>query len=334
MKRITPLLILLAFGMILGCDDDDDNGTDNRNNPPQRVTANTTAGTPTMDDPYEEIWAGVDSTTIAVGGGYTPKLAPGGQAAAIPAGVQVQAVKTGEFLFLRLTWADPTNDAWPDYWGVTATDPAVVFTQNAEQADEDRIVVLFQDTVTTNAFDYDAWTWSPVRTGAANLGTGQFLRNDSIFPDAQGTVADLDPAIWNRQFDFDAPLYMSVDGSDFTGSVLYAADTTPFSATAGWAMEDRIPGWVVDTTVGGDTYTDEERGSQWDIRAVGAYDSTASEYVVVLRTALNTGSADDIDLTALDSVGVIISIFDNQDDFRQGSNRRGFTPKFWLILPE
>ncbi len=330
MKWLTPFALLLAFGLFAGCGDDDDNGTGDDNPTAPRVVAEIVGEPPPLDDADADVWAGIDSTTVAVAGTNLPKLGVP-KASATPTTMQVQALISGTDLYLRVQWADPTNDAYPGHYTVSVVGPPLAFERNT-LAEEDQLYVMFQDPLTD---DYDVWNWQALRTGGSMVARGMVYDGTELITDSNAT-ATLPAAIENRELNLAIPQYLPKDSSEFQGAVLSQQDAVPrvdLVNSTGWTVGDTIPGWLVDTALVGSSHTDEQRGSVWDVRTISVYDDAASEYRVVFRGPIASQYDDDIDLAALDSLQVMIGVFDNQNDFNLGGTSRAFSQKFWLILP-
>ena len=367
MKKIIPaLLALIVFSFIIGCSSDG-NGDDNGTTTP-RVVANTTVSAPSMNNPNDAIWNQVDSVTIDVSMTNAPrKVAP--KVAAVPPSVQVQAIKYSEVLYLRLQWADPSFDAWPNYFYVENITNIVNFTHQG-LAEEDQLFVLFEDMADNG---YDVWNWRVLTTGAGGLAEDGFFSTstlqDTVIPDSNGNLGAV-VAMDNINTEFtNKPLYVHKDTSEFnhdtsdviSGYALYTDDTlkvndtlyvrydsisvgeppndslivdtiyvTPLT-TQGWVEGQRLPSFIIDSLL--KNKSTNERGSRWDVKAVSAYNDAANEYTVVLERELNTGHADDLNMGAVDSVKVKIGIYDDQNSFNTGSTSRGYSKEFWLILP-
>lgn len=358
MKKLIPIFAVLLLGLWIGCGDDESaNGPDGPT--AVRVYADTTVSAPTLSSADEQVWASVGSFRVEVLQENSPKRRPP-EAAAVPPDIYVQAIKKAGNLYLRLQWSDPTFDAYPDHFFVVVNTGQIEFDQNTILAQEDQIYVMF-DSLPEGG--YDVWAWRVLTTGGGGLGKGYTYNNATLTPDAAGTASDSGTVKNIRVFNL--PTYAHKDTSDFGNElghyILYTTDTlkytdtlyididtviigedppdTIFDTTAitfpltiGWELDQKVPGWLIDSSFASPSHTDEERGSRWDIKAVSVYDSLEFQYRVVLCRELNTLSADDIDLSAMDSVKVKIGIYDNQEEFGQPSNRRGFSDDFWIIL--
>jgi len=357
MKKLIPIFAVLLLGLWIGCGDDE--STNGPEEPTAvRVIADTTVNAPTLSSADEQVWAGVNSFRVEVLQKNNPKLRPP-EAAAIPPDIYVQAIKKAGNLYLRLQWIDSTFDAYPDHFFVDDITDQIEFDQDTELAQEDQIYVMF-DSLPEGG--YDVWAWRVLTTGGGGLGKGYTYQDTMTAPttDAAGTASDSGTVKNIRVFNL--PTYAHKDTSEFGSElghyILYTTDSlkytdtlyinvdivifgdppdTIFDTTAitfpltiGWELYQKVPGWLIDSSFA--SRTDEERGSRWDIKAVSVYDDVALEYRVVLCRKLNTTFTDDIDLSAMDSVKVKTGIYDNQEEFGQPSNRRGFSNDFWIIL--
>ncbi|HWR82133.1 MAG TPA: ethylbenzene dehydrogenase-related protein [Candidatus Deferrimicrobium sp.] len=361
MQKIIPILAILPLALWMACGGDDKGTNGTNGTKPVRVIADTTVAAPTLSSADEAVWTSVASYKVPVAQGNAPKLSTG-KATAVPPEIQVQSIKKTGNLYLRVRWADPTFDAFPDHYRVDS----IRFVLNGPDelrsshrvcpiACEDQAFVLF-DGLTGGG--YDVWQWSVLSTGAGGLGKGNtFVTNLSA--DAKGTAADTSPVTANDQIGW-WPTYAHEDTSEFNGYILHWADVVHWSNdtldtmfdttvispsetifdtffvffynTAGWDTlnNQKIPGWIVDS--GFASQPDDSLGSRWDIRTVSTYDSTVFQYRVVFSGKLNTGYPDDLDLSTKDSVKVKVGVYDNQAEFETASNKRGFSNEFWIIL--
>jgi len=340
--------------MLWGCGSD--NGTDGGGDdptPPMRLLVNTSVAAPTLSSPDEAVWSSVDSAMVPVSAANTPKIVPGAKISAVPSEVKVQAIAKDDTLYVRLRWTDATHNSWPNYYYIANpadTFPAI-FTRN-DLEEEDQAYVLFDG---APGGGYDVWGWQALRTGGAGMGMGYRYNNNILTPDAAGT-SSLSVA-YNNPI---ANLYISQDTSAFQDYILTLTDavhrtdslrtdtvyidtgqppdtgvdttvtTVSYGQTHGWTLNQRVPGWLIDDGVGSSQHTDVQRGSILDIRA--ADNHSGGMYSVVLKRAMNTGYADDLNLVPLDSVKVEIAIFDNQNLFTTGGTKRGVSALFWIIF--
>jgi hypothetical protein len=301
-----------------------------------------------MSSPDETVWNSVDSVMVGVSAANTPKVVPGAKITAVPSEVKVQAIAKNDTLYLRLRWADPTFSAYPHLDTVSNISP-LTFERDV-LAQEDQAFVMFEDAT----LGYDVWGWQVLRTGGLGLGKGYTYSDGVLTPDANGTSV-LPTASENNEQGFTSPIYMSGDTSEFNGYVLYLppngntvlfsdsmrTDTTDvggqqvittvtFGQSTGWSLGQKLPGYVLDSSVVASWRTDVQRGSILDIRTTDSY--SGGGYSLVMKRAMNTGYEDDLDMVPLDSVKVVIGLFDNQDSFTTGGTRRGFSAPFWIIF--
>lgn len=358
MKKLIPLLmVVMAATWWLSCSSEP---TSPPPPPPPsevRVVADTNVTAPTLSSADEEVWSGVTSYNVPVKMSNNPKRTPSYDAS-IPSEVTVQAIKKNGTLYLRLQWADPTFDVFPDHFEVDSIGggllPVVHYGHHpCEPTCEDQVFVMFDGMPNDG---WDVWNWQAFSTACCNLGKGYSYTNSVLTPDAAGTASDTF-LIENVPFGTQ-PTYAHKDTSNFTGYILYLEDAVHhdtilyqridttyvdtgmiidtldfhFWQTSGWEIGQKVPGWLVDSSFA--SLSDAERGSRWDIHTVSTYDSSAIQYRVVMARALNTGYSDDLDMSSLDSVEVKIGFYDNQREFLTGSSNRGFSDKFRIILPQ
>ncbi len=349
MRKLLASILILSIGLLWGCGGSDSGtGDDGGGTPPVRLLVNTSVAAPTMSSPDETVWNSVDSVMVAVSAANTPKVVPGAKIAAVPSEVKVQAIAKNDTLYVRLRWADPTFSAYPHLNTVTTTSP-LTFSRDVT-AQEDQAFVMFESAVDT----FDVWGWQVLRTGGLGLGMGYTYADGALTPDAAGT-ASLEIPVPNNEPGFTAPIYMSGDTSEFNGYILYlppsgntvlftdpmrvdttdvggqlVIDTISYGQSTGWTVGQKLPGYVLDSSVVAAWRTDANRGSILDIRTTDNY--SGGIYSLVMKRAMNTGYADDMDLSAADSVRVVVGLFDDQDSFTTGGTHRGFSIPFWVIF--
>ncbi|MEA2031724.1 MAG: hypothetical protein U9N55_09065 [candidate division Zixibacteria bacterium] len=331
MRKFMPFIVLLSVGLYLGCGGDDggDNGT-NHNDTTPRLTVNTTVTDYLLDDALASAWDSVDSITVDVSCGNPPaKLIPS-TAQAITSNVMVKAVNRSDSLYLWLRWTDATFSVWPSAYTITDTTPSLTISSSPESGQEDQMYVMFDGAPDGG---WDVWNWRVLTTGAGGLAEGMTWNNDTLITDANGTGANLKVEFENSNCN-----YCHKDTCEFNGYVLLMDDAIKngdpvwWKSTHGWEIGQKIPGFRIDTSLTAPYRNDEIRGSRWDTRAVSDYDSTVTEYTLVLCRKMNTGFTEDIDFTSVDSVKVQLGVLDEQHLFTTGSNYRGFSEEFWIIF--
>ncbi|MFQ5500421.1 MAG: hypothetical protein ACE5FH_12195 [Candidatus Zixiibacteriota bacterium] len=326
---MTLLLITLALVLAIGCggdSTDDGGGLGTKPDPLKRVIAGTLAS-PDMNSVDHAAWVALDSTVLSLSSGTRPaKIAPPA-ASGVPADLTVKAINNNGMLFVRLQWVDASHSVWPDRWKVVGTPPPVNFSRDTTAFKEDQALLLFD---IEGSAQRDAWNWRVVTTGGAGLAEDMsFLSPElTVDTDTIGVHAVFDNSILGLQ-----PQKMHINGSSFKGYILKSSETTDASSVSpGWVQDQFLAGWIVDDALAGNP---TRRGSRWDIDAVSAYDSSAATmYTVVLARQLNTGHAEDADLSTVDSVKMQIGLVDNRGEFAftGGGSFQGFTDEFWLIL--
>ena len=326
MKRLIALLVLPSLLLWYGCGDDEDPPVGPDDTVPT-VTANTSLAGPSFSSADESVWNSVAAKALDISSANTPKVgAP--KAAAISDSIYIQAIRTADSLYLRLKWDDATFSVWKDHYATVTSTPPINFVHNELGYDEDQLYVMFDD----GNEGWDVWNWRVLTTGAGGLAEGMTYTGSELTPD-EGTimVGTENSALFGTQ----QPTYVHADTSEFTDWLLPATPsslTQTYVNTTGWTVGQMVPGWMIDESVQNDNDPAIRRKSRFDIRAVSDFDDANGEYTLVLGRALNTGYADDIDLSALNSIMAKVGIFDNQDIFSTGGTSRGFTVEFTFVL--
>lgn len=334
MKKLFAVLLLSLTFIFAGCGGDDDDGGGGGGTVTPTMSANTTVGSPSMGNPNDTKWNSVTSTAFEISGLYAPKMAVS-KSAAVSDSVWVQAIVSNDSLFVRVVWDDDDNSVWRDYYSITDTNKPMSFVHNESIENEDQLMLMFDG---APGGGWDCWNWRSLTTDAAGLGEGFRYNNGSLTVDAgQVTASNTNPGVLGTA----QPTYVHEDTASFNGYILpladivnYTSDTTVngtyINQTDGWTVGQRIPGWIIDT-VAKDRAVNE-RNSRLDIGAVSFYSEVTNRYTVVLVRPLNTGYADDIDLSALTSVKFKVAILNNQSIFTTGSSNRGFTKDITFTL--
>ncbi|RKX28887.1 MAG: hypothetical protein DRP47_03195 [Candidatus Zixiibacteriota bacterium] len=337
MKKLIPILILLSVGLYLGCGGDDDNGV----TPPVtnlRLVVDTTVTDTLLTDALADAWDTVDSLLIDVSGGNPPAKVIPPIAQAIPSDVQIKAISRNDSLYLWLRWTDATFSVWPSVYTISEIEPLRFENRLYKHAKEDQIYVMFDG---APGGGWDVWNWRVLTTGAGGLAEGLTWDNNTLTTDNgnlkvaydNGSPTGNDPDYCHKDTcEFDGHILLMEDKIHYNDPITVGNDTTYWKATDGWIVGQKIPGFYIDTSLTASYRSDETRGSRWDTRAVSNYESSTTQYTLVLCRKMNTGFAEDIDLTAVDSVKVQIGILDNQQDFILGSSNRGFSEQFWIIF--
>ncbi len=343
MKKILPALALfVSVGLFVGCGDDDDNGT-GPGTGTVRLQAVTSATAPS-DDPSDTVWNAATAADL----GISATTPIGGAIASLASTIETKAIVSNNRLYLRLEWADASHNVWRGSYlieSINQSPPFMTFTSPGNQIpvpEEDQVLVMFSDP--SGTLNPDVWNWRALTTDAGGVAEGMTLNDDgdSLISDSQPNA--LVVALANNQAGFAfEPFCVHPDLFDYDGYIVYindrvckndtivvGTDTTTWTRANGWQIDDRIPGFIIDSLV---NQPDNIRGSRWDIDASHSY--SGGIYAVVMSRELNTGSADDLNLSSLpgDSVQVQLGLLDNQNDPFEGTSTRGFSPNFWLILP-
>ena len=326
MKRLTGLMLIVSMLLFVGCGGDDDSGT----NPPPastRVVVANLAAAPSLMNVDDAVWNGISATSLSVAtGNLKPAVS---KPSAIPPNISLKAAVHGDSLFLKMVWTDATHNVWREVYTVGDSPPNFnhdCCDDNAVHR-EDQVFVLFAGLA---GGVWDVWNWRSLTTAPGFLAEGMTLDGTVLESDTVSNEA-LKPAYRNQPPAGSQPLLMHETGNAFQGNLLYTEDAVSVDFFGyDWQTGQTIPGWIIDTTIFG--RIPDIRKSRWAIRAATTWDTTTSQYAVVLSRPMNTGYSDDLNMATLDSVKVKIGILDNQISINLGSGSRGFTGEFWLIF--
>lgn len=332
MKKLLAVLALSVTFIFAGCGGDDDDGGGGGTTTPT-LTANKTVGSPSLTNVNDSKWNSVTSTAFEISGLNAPKLGVP-KSASVSDSVWVQAIISNDSLFVRVYWDDDSHNIWRDYYNITDTNKPMSFTHYEAIENEDQLMLMFDG---APGGGWDCWNWRSLTTNEAGLGEG-YRYDGTLTRDAgQVTASNTNPGLLGTA----QPTYVHEDTASFTGYLLplsavknYTEDTTIYgnyiNQTDGWTVGQRIPGWIIDTEA--KDRPENERNSRLDIAAAGTYSEVTNRYLVVMARKLNTGYADDADLSAVTSVKFKVAILNNQSLFTLGSTSRGFTKDINLTL--
>jgi hypothetical protein len=294
-----------------------------------RVAACQSTQEPDRFDVSDIIWGSVQLKAIGLRARSTlPADPPGTIAGACCVGLQ--ALRTDDRLFLRLTWPDTSQSVWRSRYQITSPTPPVTFSHDTTYFFEDQLYVMFGGAPT----GWDCWNWRALTTGAGNLAQGiSYVPGVTAWfsPDeGDGSFMVENPPRTNSQ----QPVWVHKDTSEFYGHIMYVDDTLEnFEWTTGWSLGQRVPGWMVDSSEA-NLLHELPRESLWDIDAGQDFlllDFDAVNTVVLSRD-LNTGFAEDLNMAARDSVQVQLWVLNNLDWVDRETSARKYTSTFWLIL--
>jgi len=325
MKKLIGLLLIGSVLLVAGCGGDDD-GT-NPTPASTRVIVASPATAPSSTNVDDAVWNGISATSLTVALGNPKPAVP--KPSAIPSNVSLKAAVHGDSLFLKMVWADATHDVWREVYTVGEQPPYF----NHDCCDdnalhrEDQLFVMFAGLA---GGAWDVWNWRSLTTATGYLAEGGTFVNGILESDTVGNEG-LKPVTRNTPPVGSQPYKMHETGNAFEGNILYWEDAVDLNLIGvDWTTGQTIPGWLVDTTIY--DRLSNIRMSRWAIHAATKWDTTSSQYTVVLSRPLNTGYSDDLNMATLDSVKVKIGVLDNQISINLGSGNRGFTGEFWLIF--
>ncbi|MBU8932472.1 MAG: hypothetical protein KOO62_00550 [candidate division Zixibacteria bacterium] len=343
MKRLFPILVLFSVVLYIGCGGDDDNGggTGPTTTIPS-LQVNTTVTADLTGNALAAAWNTVDSLIVDVSGSKPPSKVVPSQALVYTPEVTVKAVQRDDTLFLWLRWTDTTHSVWPSVYTINSAVP-LRFNERSplDEGAEDQMYVMFDGAPGGN---WDVWNWRVVTTGGAHFAEGASWSGSALTNDAKGTGASFVIARENQPIAGDDPTYAHEDTSDFHGYLLFDTakisrsdtiitadeDTVFWHETSKWEIGQKIPGFYIDNSINAPGITEGNLGSRWDIRTVSHYDSSSTQYTLVLHRKLDTDYNEDIDLSAVDSVKVRLGILNDERYLITGSANRGFSEEFWI----
>ncbi len=325
MRKLLPCFLILAVAFWAGCSSDDDNGTNGNGGDPvlTKVPVNSSVAAPEMNSVDHTSWNSVSAVGLPVSLANAPGFAA--MPAAFTDSVWIQAIKASGRLYLRLRWDDDDVSIKRDNWAINNI-ASFNWTHNEGVYHEDQVLIMFD---MGNDSTWDAWNWRSLTTGQSKAAEGMTYTeaDSSLTVDADNGQYWLAQANYNPG-DNARPRWIHRDTSDWTGDLLFAADTLPASRGIGdptWQLGQTVPGWIlVDSALPSAMRTQ----SRWDIETVYSHDSTAGRYTLVLARDLS-GGADDLDMSSLAEIKTVIGILDNFGITQQGS-RKVFTSEFLL----
>lgn len=329
MKKFFPFfLIVVCFALIFGCSSDDGGGGTGPTPIPIPRLVVETHQDPGLASVNGDVWDSIDAVTVPLG---TDADYNAGVSTISSLNASMKALQTASNLYIRVSWADSDKDTrfgeYRSRWFSNRNQWEAVDTTLF--SNEDRFYILFDQGGTNGADcmtmchsvangsgrkfygeagdDADVWHWKATRTGLAGFADDMLLTTSTVAPDAQEASND---SLYFRNWNFMGhPQFMHSDSTDYAGDVLLEGDYTVFDNDLTWvtglpndSISKYVPGFYHNHLSGAD-------GSRWDVNVVQEHDG--SNWTVVFRRALNTGDADDINLTAVDSVSISIATGDN-----------------------
>lgn len=341
MKKSAILLLVVLLALFVACSDNDDSGTNgNGTTPPVRLVVNTTAQPSSTD--VNVGWSGVDSAMVEIGGSTTYGINPnlGKQ------NVVLKAILRNNMLYIRAKWHDANANIWGNH--LRKSESQGIFEQ-VRSTGEDKFLILFDgqnngeekadcatmchitEHYTTGGGNVDAWKWLATKTSPGLMAEDEWWSGSDRVLDSRQPNTYVYRVNWVND-DIKYPYWMHSTGPDYTEPFLYLEDTATYNPLASWETGDKIPGYAIDSTIR--TSGTRTLSSVWDVTAISEFDSTGDmtnwTWTVVMARATNTGHADDVNLTDLDSIQVAIAAT-NDDAVGSTTTHSGAKP-FWLIL--
>lgn len=324
-KYLTLLLIVIAV-VIAGCGGDDevvDPGPTT-----SRVTAVTATTAPVTVNHVQ--WQNATETPIVINSiSFTSKISPQNATLVTTDTVGVKAMVFSNTLYVRLDWADATDDRWPRSYYVSQLqdlggDTLVIMTYDTLSQFEDQVMLMVREATDM----WDCWNWRRVTTDGGFLAEGMNIESGAFVVDDNDSAATV--AVDNHVPNF-GPDFMQPDSSLRTDAyLLYTSNAISWNPqSGGWALNQRLAGVLIDSSLHSSS---ARRGSQWDINAVSTY--AGGRHTVVLSRALNTGFADDMVLGSGQTYVARLGVTNNANfSLTVGSTNQGFSPIFNIVLP-
>lgn len=347
MRYFSLLPMLLLALLIGGCSSSDDGGdgpTDPVIPDPVYYTVNTSADAPDMNS-IDAVWNGIDSVVIPAGR-YPTIIARDPQLGGVD--LVLKAIVNGGVLYLYTQWPDADADLRHYYLYKNAAEDFSRYINRGE----DKIYVMFDnrqngteradcaamchlDNVTKHftAGGYvDVWVWKSSTTYPAFVAEDTWWDEDGIITDYPSDLVRY--PLYRKNFNFNAvsgwPYFHHTSGPDFAGPFLYFDDTTTFNSGTDnddYAIGDTIPAFVIDSAYH-DTATVLE--SRWEALTYAAH--AGGKWTVVFARELDPDNADDLDLSAVDTLQVSIGLNDNHP--YNSPNAHSCTFPFYMIIPD
>jgi|GEM_PF-3069714 hypothetical protein len=354
---IGAILLALMLTLQIGCSSSGGGGNGPTPTPPVRLVAQVHQD-PTLASIDSPVWDSITATTVPVGADSTYNA---NVLFRTDFKAYMKALVANDSLFIRVTWADNSQDnrfgriqaSWNGInveWTVTDT---TVF------ANEDRFSILIDkggtnhancalmchsvsDTTTAGHRFYgavgdnaDMWEWKASRTGLANRSDDMHMTTIDVSSDPHTGTLD---QLYFSNFDtfLGQPGFMDVDSNAYTGPGLLESRApshtfVPYSRLqppTGSSWVNFTPNPPVGLFVPGYYIYDVSglHGSRWDVRTISSFDG--SNWTLVFCRALYTGDTDDKDFrhATPDSTLISIAISNNS-----GIKHYGVKP-FYLVL--
>lgn len=303
---------------------------------------------PRWDDPEDDIWDNALTGAIDLGKDGYPDDFDTINACLL------KAVVANDSIFMRARWADFTRSIVPNPiillgeldLDTTSTDPLVVDTSIIDKEwfrnptisgdswyDQDRFSLMWDmgdngsegadcltmchetghptsgdRMYTTGGGHVDVWQWLAAMSDPIFKTRDEYWSETGRASDAGDSLA-----ISNYNAAKVQPFYAHSDGPTSVKILLYGDAVVEFDSTLTWLPGYSMPGYVLQKSVAGSTA---------DISGFSYYSSSSRTWTVVMARPLNTGHADDIDLSQVsrgDSVMVSIAATNNADRIHSGS---------------
>ncbi|MGB5107007.1 MAG: ethylbenzene dehydrogenase-related protein [Candidatus Zixiibacteriota bacterium] len=168
----------------------------------------------------------------------------------------------------------------------------------------------------------DCWVWRAGRTDPYSVAEDYYWRDNGKYDDYDSLIDNLYLRNSLTSDNVSDPRLMHINGSEYTGSLLEATDTTTLLYIGqAWERGDGLPGYI---HFPGFRATN---ASRWDVNAKSEFDPQMGRWNLVLwRSLAAPHSGDDVTFTVGNSYEATLAIMKNTQKRHSGS--QPFTIKF------
>jgi len=310
-----------------------------------RVIVYQTSQAPPSNNVRDVIWDAAPTAVVTIGDSTTGYPYYFGKQS-----INIKAIKAENRLFVRVTWTDNSYSVWPDKirHAIRAIDTVnhdtiLWWVPRASENFNGSTLFYFQDRLaifwdtgdngtekadcksmchespnaqgnhmyTTGGGHVDVWHWKAATTDPLLLASDEYWDNTGHVADAGDSLATV-----NYDNPNNLPLRCGLDSTAFNKAFLFNDESMPFPDSAGWKLNDSIPGYVLNHSASG-SITDVRAFSSYVLGYTNGSTGWNGRWIVALSRALNTGNADDRDFSGIksgDSIMATIAIANNGPD--------------------
>jgi hypothetical protein len=332
--RLSIVFGVVGAALLGGCSDPGSplEGTSSSLN---RLVVYYSSESPGWDDPEDNIWDKALAGAIDLGeDGYPFDFSD-------ISGCLLRAVVANDSIFLRAEWYDPVCDLVPNplvfsfdslvspdsTWNWTPTQSGDIW------FDQDHFAIIWDmgnngdegadcltmchatghptsehRMYTTGGGYVDVWQWFSATSDRLFLSRDEYWGGEGRFSDDGDSLVKSNFNSLQLK-----PFYAHPESPDELFAFLFNDNVVEFDSSLAWALGDTIPAYVLQKNA---------TGSTADVRGFSNYSTNLLYWAVVMARPLDTGNADDIDLSQIargDSVMVSIAVMNNANSLHSGS---------------